>query len=343
MDTRPVARIDLPAIVSNWKALARSGVETSAVVKADAYGHGAIPVARALADAGCKTFFVAYAEEGKQLREALGGAPTIYVLNGPSGGPHEVASDLRPVINSPEQWRLWSNNAPAHPFALKVDTGMNRLGVRPDQLAELSDAKPALLMSHLACADDPASPMNSRQLQLFIELTKRYSNVPRSLCNSAGVLLGPDYHFDLTRPGIALYGGGTVPMTPGMSLQATILSVFQAQPGESVGYGATGHVDHPMRLATLAIGYADGLPRSLSGKGLVAINGISCPLIGRVSMDLITVDTTHLHKSPRAGDLAEVFGSHISLGQQAHRAGTLDYELVAGLTQRVQRVYDGPA
>lgn len=357
MSLRPRAHIHLANIADNWRTLQAaqpSGV-TGAVVKADAYGHGLPQVAEALHDAGCDHFFVAHAYEAEITRATLGSHPNIYVLNGPS--PDEEAlyreNALIPVINSSFQFRTmadWLVDGVKMPrgFALHFDTGMNRLGLPVSDAAEIAEASeaqnPILLISHLACSEACDSAMNAHQLDVFGQVSAAFPGVPASLCNSGGVWLGSDYHHALTRPGIALYGGGTPPegmtLKPGMTLSAPILQVRQIASGETVGYNATWRAEKPTLIATLAIGYGDGFPRSASNKGFATLGGTRCPILGRVSMDLITIDVTEAADLARPGVYAQLIGPEAALEEQAALAGTIGYELTTGLTPRVKRIYE---
>jgi len=338
--------IDLDAIAANWSDLDRlsgSDVQTAAVVKADAYGLGLVRVARALAYAGARRFFVAYAEEGAALRQTLGPGPQISVLSGHMSGDTEMIRglDLTPMLNSLEQITRHLEALPGHPFGVQLDTGMNRLGVEmPEWQAVASiliNAGPALLMSHLACADEPDHPMNLAQLQAFHEMTDG-TGLPRSLSATGGIFLGPQFHFDLTRPGIGLYGGRPYEMAhPAVTLSLPVIQTREVAPGESVGYGGTWTADAPALIATVAAGYADGLPRTLSNTAMLWNGDIPCPLVGRVSMDLITVDVTHLAEVPHALD---ILGPHQSVDDLAEAAGTIGYEILTSLGQRYTRRYE---
>jgi alanine racemase len=291
--------IDLDAVTANWRALdAASGArtETGAVVKADAYGLGAGRVARALAEAGARTFFVAVAEEGAALREALGPGPAILVFSGHMQGDTPLIRDagLVPMLNSVEQLTRHFEALPGHPFGMQLDTGMNRLGMEPGEWAAVRDivlpAGPVLLMSHLACADEPGHAMNTRQLALFGEMTAGV-DAPRSFAATGGILLGPEYHFDVTRPGVGLYGG--LPFEearPVVRLTLPVVQLRDLAPGETAGYGNAWTATRPARIATISGGYADGLIRSMGGRAQVFAGDTACPVVGRVSMDLITVD-----------------------------------------------------
>lgn len=355
MITRPRARVHLDNITANWRRLAAmaEGAQAGAVVKADAYGHGAPEVGAALARAGCQHFFVAYPFEGEVLRRHVGAGVAIYVFNGL--GPDDAEgrdqcrrAALHPVLNSLDQLRAWRSMADQAPYALHIDTGMNRLGIPMAQLGEAQGLSaghgPDLVMSHLACAEAVDDPMNRRQLDRFAEAVRRFPGVRTSLPNTAGHFLGSAYRSDVTRPGIGLYGGGTSPrqpvLAPGMTLEAPILTVNRVPAGETVGYGATYTLPRPALLATVALGYGDGFPRSLTNRGQAALAGTLCPILGRVSMDLVTLDVTAAAGVAKPGALIEVIGSHVRLEDQAARAGTLGYELVTGLGSRVERRYD---
>lgn len=324
------------AAVANWKFFAeRSDGETGAVVKADCYGLGADIIAPALAAAGARTFFVATLGEGLSLRAQLGGGVTIYVFNGPAQGESAAFAQaaLTPVLNSPVQIAMWDSSLP---HALHIDTGMNRLGLKARELDAATGLRPVLVMSHLACASDPAHPKNAAQRARFVEAAARFPDAKKSLAASAGILLGRDYTFDLTRPGIGLYGGGAMDeANPALSvvatLEAPILQVFDLPAGESVGYGATFSAPFPLRAATVALGYADGWLRSLSGKGYGHVGGAICPLLGRVSMDLVTIDISAAPDA-RADDLVEFLGANVKLDDVAARAGTISYEVLTNLS-----------
>ncbi|NQY98682.1 MAG: alanine racemase [Henriciella sp.] len=357
MSLRPRAHIHLSNIVDNWRTVgnAQMAGSTAAVIKADAYGHGLPQVAEALHDAGCDHFFVAHSHEAEVARATLGSHPNIYVLNGPS--PDEEAlyreNALIPVINSSFQFRTmadWLVDGVKMPrgYVLHFDTGMNRLGLPEKDVFEVAEAveaqSPSLIMSHLACSEDEDSLLNAQQNEALKKLASAFPHVPLSLSNSGGVWLGVDYHHILTRPGIALYGGGTPPkdvtLKPGMTLEAPILQVRQIEAGETVGYGATWRAAEPTLIATLAIGYGDGFPRSASNKGFATLGGNRCPIIGRVSMDLITIDVTDAAELARPGVYAQLIGPDAGLEEQAALAGTIGYELTTGLTPRVKRIYE---
>ena len=335
--------IDLDAIAANWRALDRlstTTTQTAAVVKADAYGLGAARVVRALAQAGARRFFVAMAEEGAAVRQALGPGPQICVLSGHMAGDTEMIGDLdlTPMLNSIDQITRHLEALPGHAFGIQLDTGMNRLGlegaeweaVAPVVLAQ----SPEMIMSHLACADAPDHPMNAAQLAEFIRLTDG-TGLPRSLSATGGILLGPDYHFELTRPGIGLFGGlpfeGAEPV---VTLSLPVIQIREVFPGEAVGYSATWVAEQPTLIATLAAGYADGLPRSLSNRATLFDGDTPCPLIGRVSMDMIAVDVSHLPEMPKSLD---ILGPYQTVDDLADMAGTIGYEILTALGARYAR------
>lgn len=338
--------IDLSAIAANWRALdALSSGETGAVVKADAYGLGVAQVGPVLARAGARSFFVALAHEAIALREALGPGPAIWVFSGLMPGQAETlrAANAWPLLNSQAQIAAFREAFPGAPCGLQLDSGMNRLGLEPEDLAalDLSDLDLRLAISHLACADTPAHPQNAAQLAAFRQMTSGLGEVPLSLAATGGTMMGPDYHFNLTRPGVGLFGG--LPFKgarPVVSLDLPVIQVRNVHPGESVGYGATYVADTPRRIATLAAGYADGLHRAL-GRGVGYWAGdVPCPSVGRVSMDLVTVDVSHLDEVP---DSLQLLGLHQDIDAVAEAAGTIGYEVLTSLGPRFDRVYKGAA
>ena len=319
-------------------------MQTGAVVKANGYGLDAGRVARALAAAGARRFFVAVAEEGAAVREALGPGPDISVFSGHMSGDTDMIHDLNliPMPNSVDQLTRHIEALPGHPFGIQLDTGMNRLGMEPAEWSAVRDialaSGPRLIMSHLACADEPDHEMNPRQLAMFEEMTEG-CDVPRSLSATGGILLGPDYHFDLTRPGIGLYGAR--PFDDALAVVQVDLPVIQIREilrGESVGYGNSFVTDHPMRVATVSGGYADGITRDLSNKGVLWDGDTPCPILGRVSMDLIGVDITHLDEIP--GGLT-LLGPQQTVDMVAENAGTIGYEVLTSLSARAERRYKG--
>jgi alanine racemase len=319
-----------------------SGVQTAAVVKADGYGLGLPRVARALAQAGARRFFVAVTEEGVTLRQILGPGPQINVLSGHMAGDTEMISDLdlTPMLNSLDQVTRHLESLPGHPFGVQLDTGMNRLGMEEPEWDAIApfvlEAGPELIMSHLACADDPDHALNEQQLASFHAMTEGIG-LPRSLAATGGILLGAKYHFDLTRPGIGLYGGRPYEgAQPVVGLSMPVVQTRQVAVGEAVGYSATWIAEQPSIIATVSGGYADGLPRALSNAAVLWDGDTPCPLVGRVSMDTITVDITHLGHIPRTLDL---LGPHQSIDDLADIAGTIGYELLTQLSQRYYRRY----
>lgn len=337
--------IDLDALVQNWRALdAKSRGETGAVVKANAYGLGLAPVSRALAKAGARRFFVATTEEGADLRRALGPGPEINVFSGHMAGDTDMIADLdlTPMLNSIEQVQRHFEALPSAPFGVQLDTGMNRLGMEPAEWAALKalvlEQGPRLIMSHLACADAPQSDMNATQLRSFSEMTEG-CNVPRSLSATGGTLLGADYHFDLTRPGVGLYGGAPfAEALPVAYLELPVIQLRDVAAGETVGYGLGYVARQPRRVATLAAGYADGLIRAMSGKARAYYGMQALPLLGRVSMDMIAVDITALSDTPASLTL---LGRQQSVDDLAEAAGTIGYEILTSLGPRYTRRYSG--
>ncbi|MEM8752972.1 MAG: alanine racemase [Pseudomonadota bacterium] len=348
--------VDLGAIARNWRALAAMNAgETAAVVKADAYGLGADQVAPVLAAAGAKTFFVALAEEGAALREAIGEGPRIFVFSGlmPGDEPLIRAHGLIPLLNSPAQAaaaRAMAAEGPC-PVGLQLDTGMNRLGLEPAELETLIESGGldgldlALLMSHLACADEPDHPQNEAQRAAFEAMTAhpRLAGVPRSLAATGGALLDPAFHYDLTRPGVGLYGG--LPFAaaePVVKLEAPVIQVREVSRGEAVGYGAAWRADAPRRIATVSAGYADGLIRRMGDGFEARIAGRPLPSAGRVSMDLVTFDATDAPEAAE-GAYVELLGAEIGVDDLAARAGTIGYEILTALGARYERRYAGGA
>ncbi|MEM7190582.1 MAG: alanine racemase [Pseudomonadota bacterium] len=336
--------IDLDAIIANWRALdARTHLNctTAAVVKADAYGCGTATVGRALARAGVSTFFVAVPAEGAVLREAVGRDPLIYILGGYGRDQHGLyqANVLRPCLNSAVQYKDWFKDG-GGPAAIQIDTGMNRLGMEADELAKLGELSTQIdmIMSHMGNADDPDHALNAEQNTEFRRMTDGL-DMQRSLSATAGLLLGPDYHFDLTRMGIGLYGGWPfLDAVQVVTAEAPIIQIRELAAGETVGYGATFTADRPSRIATISAGYADGLHRALSNGAMAYINGHPVPLAGRVSMDLITLDVTDA-PGCFAGDMVELLGPNQSIDDAAKAAGTLGHEILTSLGSRYQRRY----
>jgi alanine racemase len=349
-DGSAVLTIDCAAIVANWRDLAaRHGAEVAAVLKADAYGLGAAPVGSALAAAGCRVFFVAHLAEGMALRAVLGPAPRIAVLNGFAPGADDDAA-LTPVLNALGDLATWQGESRA--AFVHLDTGMARLGLDAREAARLVQ-DPALLgsirvaawMSHLACADEPEHPLNAQQAARFAALCARLPAAPRSLANSSGIFLGAPFRGDLARPGAALHGinpqpGRPNPLRQVVRLEAPVLQIREIGAGESVGYGASWVAARPSRIATVAAGYADGYLRSLSGRGQGFVGDVPIPLIGRVSMDLLTFDATDL-PALAPGDRITLIGPRNTPDDIALRAGTIGYEVLTSLGTRYARRYAG--
>lgn len=356
--SRAVAQLDvrLGAVATNYRLCRTlSGTAVAGVVKADAYGMGMAPVARKLAAAGCDTFFVARIEEGVALRPLVPDA-RIFVLDGPrpQAIPLLLAHKLTPVLNSLADIAHWRART-RRQAALHIDTGMNRLGLGADEFARLAAAPRkvlagvdiVLIMSHLACADDPQAAMNGEQLARFRAALAMLPPAKASLASSGGVLLGRDYAFDLVRPGLGLYGGNPQPARPNpfrrvARLTGKILQIRRVDRGEPVGYGAAHKVARPSVLATVALGYADGLMRAMGNHGKGAIAGRIVPVVGRVSMDLAIMDVTAVPPSQcRTGSDVEFFGDTITVDAAAAAAGTISYELLTSLGPRIPRHYSG--
>ena len=338
-------RIDLGALCANYALFqnaARPG-RAAAVVKADAYGLGATPVARALRAAGCRDYFVATVEEGVAVRAELAEA-LIYVFEGarPDTAAALIEADLIPVLNHSVQVDAWRRASGGRPAALHVDTGMHRLGFPPDAAGlDLRGVSVCLLVTHLACADEPDHPMNQRQLERLAAVRARFPGVPVSVGNSAGALSGAARD-DLVRPGIGLYGGNPhlaapSPVSTVVTLEGLILQIRQVPAGESIGYGATFTAPAPMEVAIVGLGYGDGLPRLLSNRGEGSLGGARCPIVGRVSMDLTAVDVTG--RNARIEDWVEFIGAAVSVDEVAQWADTIPYEVLTGLGRRPVREY----
>jgi alanine racemase len=364
-ETGGTLTIDLDAVEANWRALAHKllTVECAAVVKANAYGLGLEPVTAKLAKAGCKTFFVADIAEARRARTRTREA-AIYVLNGFSPQAADAFAELnaQPVINSTAELAEWDAFVAAQNWrggaAIHVDTGMNRLGISADEAAALAlrlqqeNHGITLLMSHLACAEIAGHPLTANQIRLFRELRMLYHGVPASLANSSGIYIGDTAHFDLARPGAALYGinptpGQTNPMRNVVELTGRILQVRKVAQGETVGYGAAWTARRASRIAVVALGYADGLLRAGSGvdrKGgsTAIVAEKSCPVVGYVSMDLACVDITDLaDNAVRRGDMATFIGENLPVDEAAASAGTIGYEILVRLGPRCHLVYRG--
>ena len=356
-----VLEIDLAGIVANWRLLSErvAPAGCAAVVKADAYGLGAVAVARALAAAGCRRFFVATLDEGMALRGALASETEIAVFNGaPPGSAAEFAAhQLVPVLNDPGQIAEWGRIAAGRrklAAMLHLDTGMARLGLSAAEFEQMADdiRRPGAIcwravISHLACADDPAHPLNAQQRARFVAARCRLAGVPASLAASSGIFLGRDFHFDLVRPGAALYGvnprpGMPNPMRQIVRLSARILQIRDVDAGQPVGYDAAHVMSAAGRLATVAVGYADGWLRSMSHRGSGSIGGVRVPLLGRVSMDLAVFDVSAVDPSAaRPGRFIELLGDEYGVDSAAADCGTIGYEMLTALGRRYHRVYRG--
>jgi len=365
-----VLTIDMGAILANYELLQKrfsGGTELGPVLKADAYGLGVGKVAPALARAGARVFFVALPEEGIRLRQILNDAgenaffqAQIHVLGGLMKGAEEAydASRLIPVLGSLDEIHDWKNfchriDAPL-PCDIHVDTGMLRLGLAPDELDKLA-SEPARIdgldivtvISHLACADEPKHLKNAEQLAAFMRVREILPMGRASFANSSGIFLGADYHFDLARPGVAIYGLGPTqgepnPMAQVVRLQGKIAQVRDVDRFQTVGYGATHRTEGPGRIATVLAGYADGYLRSLSNNGTGYVGNIPVPVVGRVSMDLITFDVSEVPRHlTTPGNMIDLIGPHNPVEQIADEAGTIGYEILTSLGNRYRRFYIG--
>lgn len=361
-----VLDIDLAALRANYRDLKdrAAPAECGAVVKADGYGLGAVPVATALAKEGCTSLFVANLDEAMALRQALP-EMRIFVLDGLFSRTEAdfAAHRLIPVLGSLPEIEDWRNfcigQGERLPATVHIDTGMNRLGLKPGEAAVLMEDPGlfasfdlVLVMSHLACADTPDHPKNAEQADAFDQLRADLPPAPASLASSAGLLAHNRYHYDLTRPGIAIYGGRALtgtdnPMRPVVRLRARIAQIRHADPGETVGYGAGHRLTRPTLIATLALGYADGYHRVLGGcdatpGGAVYFGDQRAPVLGRVSMDLITVDVTDVdERAVRRDAFADVLGPYCTIDDVADQAGTIGYEILTSLGRRFPRLYHG--
>ncbi len=351
--------IDLSAVQKNYlylDGLSAVTCETAAAVKANAYGLGLNHVAPALYDVGARRFFVATLAEAVQLRGLLKGA-AIYVLNGfvPSESQIYFQHNLVPVLNSVkelESYRKFIGDA-ALPAIMHFDTGMNRLGFSGDDVVYLSRGDGLLqglnihyVMSHFASADEMDNPFTRMQYECFLKLSDSFSNIPKSLSNSAGLFHGSDYHFDLVRPGVAIYGGKPTdnlqnPMRQVVSLNVPVLQVRSVKSGDICGYNETYSFDSDGQIAIVSCGYADGLLRSLSNSASLYYKGYELPVRGRVSMDLVICDLCHVPDAelPQSGDMVEVIGAHQSVDDLAQKAGTISYEVLTSLGSRYSRSY----
>jgi len=359
-----ILTIDLGALKANWRTCAAqtaATVETGAVVKAAAYGLGADRAAKALQTAGCKTFFVATIDEGIRLRAILGAGPAVHIFNGLMDGAEREYTHhgLTPVLNALDEvdaWRAFCTGlGEPLPCDIHVDTGMSRLGLAADEIEKVIDnpdhlthLKLDLILSHLVAAEEPGNPINAQQLAKFKHVLDHMPPARAAFANSSGLFLEPDFHFDVTRPGVALYGvnptpGHPNPMAQVVRLQAKILQVRTIDTPTSVGYGATYTAQGTERIATISLGYADGYHRSLSNSGIAYIGEYRAPIVGRVSMDLIGLDVSEVPEHLcRPGMLADLIGPHNPVDDVAERAGTIGYEILTSLGSRFHRVYVDP-
>jgi alanine racemase len=351
--------IDLAAVEANWRHLSAlaNGVPCAGVVKADDYGVGAVAVTRRLLGAGCRTFFVAQFDEALELKHLLPPDASIAVLNGllPGAEPDYADAGIIPVANSLAQFGAWSAFARARgqrlPVYLQIDTGMARLGLSEPELQELARSPELfgtvaldLVMSHLAVGDEPDNPANTAQLEEFHRARRLVPPAPASLANSAGIFLGSAYHFDLCRPGAAVYGIHVGPRTEGIrpvaTLSGRVAQIRTVPAGTPVGYSHTFTAATEMRLATIAVGYADGFPRSLGNAGSAWFEGVRLPIVGRVSMDSTILDVTALRDGQlRPGDFVELIGPNQSADDLGRDAGTFGYEVLTRLGHRYPRQY----
>ncbi len=351
-----VLTIDLAALRHNYSAIALHIAPTraAAVVKADAYGLGASRVAPAFYDAGCRDFFVAHLGEAIALKPFLQPDATLYVLNGLQPGTEEACArdGILPVLNSLEQIENWGALAARQgrklPALLQLDTGMSRLGLSASEFERLLENFALLdnidikfVISHLASGDEPENAANARQLANMTALLVRLPKLPVAFANSGGSFLDKSYHFDLARPGVALYGVGPEnEVVPVLTLSARVIQVRDIDKGAAVGYGGTYVAEGPMRVATIAVGYADGWFRSLSNKGSAFFGDTRLPIIGRVSMDSITLDVSALPEGTlKLGSLVELIGPHQRLEDVARDCDTIPYEILTALGNRYARVY----
>lgn len=353
-----VLDIDLGALARNWRRVQdrlSAGAVASAVVKADAYGLGSLRVASALYAAGCRFFYVAHLDEALVLSEALPDDAGLAVLHGLVAGEEllYVEKKIIPVLNSRDEVERWTRLSGGRPAFVHIDTGMNRLGLSGAELDWFLDGggvkglSLGALLSHLACADEPDHPLNGEQRARFENILKCFPGVPGSFANSSGVFLGREYHFQQARPGACLYGinpvsGHENPMEPVVALSVEVLQLRDVKPGETAGYGAAARFSAPRRLATVALGYADGFLRAYGEKSRFFIGDRPVPLAGRVSMDLVMLDVTGLGiEAVLPGTRVEVLGKNRDVDRAAQEGGTIGYEILTGLGRRFVRRYSG--
>ncbi len=355
-----ILTVNLDAVAANYRFFRdqSKGARVGAVLKANAYGLGALAVTRTLVEEGCDLIFVATAKEALQIRAEIGQPVEIYTLNGYQKN-HEndyLSNEFFPILNSLSEVRAWARALQSakheHPCGLQIDTGMNRSGLSPKDVETLTDAPDllkslsfSLVMSHLACADNPGAPFNAKQLQAFQSAAGLLPSAPLSLANSAGILAGAPYHLDIVRPGIGLYGGnpllaGGPDLATVASLHAPIIQTRLLKSGQSVGYGASFKVDRPSRIATIAVGYADGYMRHMSNVGSGFIGNIRTPIAGRISMDLTCFDVTDVAETEaQLGTYVELLGEHLSIDEVGKTAGSFGYEILTNLGPRYVRRY----
>jgi len=346
-----ILTVSLKSIAANYKKVQSiTDAAIAGVIKADGYGCGAAEVHGALHKAGCRTFFVATPDEAAAIRMKDADSQ-IMVLGGLYEGAEEfyAGRGIIPVINSMEEARRWAalakkleNRLPA---VLHYDTGMNRLGLGAEDIPDIAAFDVRLIMSHFASSDEKDHPMNLRQSQEFERICRAFPNVAKSLSNSSGIFRSKKYHYDMVRPGYALYGGNPVPemknpMQPVVGLKTRILQTHIVKAGDSAGYNATHVFNKPTKLATVALGYADGFLRAGSNRAKLYWNQHACPIVGRVSMDLIIVDIGHLAENPQPGEWLEVIGPRQSVDDLARDCGTIGYEILTSLGPRYVRIYE---
>lgn len=354
-----VLTVDLSALADNWRMMARlaGGAECGAVVKADAYGLGLAPVMRALLAAGCRTFFVANVVEGEAARAVTPDA-TIYVFDGlvPGAARRLIAADLLPALGSLVEIEEWASTGRKPKAAIHFDTGMNRFGIPIHEAAQAAERArqitPTLVMSHFVSSQMRDAPGNDRQIEAFLDARARFAEIPASMSNSSGVFLPQRPHFDLVRPGYALYGGNPTPyaecpVRPVARLSARILSTREIEPGACVGYDAVWSAPKRTRIATIGVGYADGVPVGATActekpAGEALVGGVRCPFLGRVSMDYIVLDVSNAPpEAAQRGEWVELLGDNICIEEAASRAGTIGYEILTRLGARFARRYIG--
>lgn len=355
-----ILTIDLEALADNWRLLKAklNGAECGAAIKANAYGLGADQAVMALNKAGCSEFFVATVDEGIQVRRTLYGAglkANIHILNGPSGAAEDLIEHrLTPVLNSLEDIEFWRTKHAGVPCDVHLDTGMCRLGLSPTDVVDLQvnpertlGLNVSYVMSHLACSEEFDNDMTPRQSADFNQARSLFPGCKASFANSSAIFWGEDYHFDLARPGVALYGVNPTPNEPNpmaqvIRLQGKILQVREVDSPQSVGYGATHRIERPGRIATVGVGYADGYMRTLSSRGIGYLGDYRVPVVGRVSMDLITFDVSEVpDNQAHSGALIDLIGPNNPVDDVAEAAGTIGYEILTSLGARYHRVYKG--